>query len=308
MHFSTTDLHIFLFFTATTNIQQDICVTNSNERINTNKLSNDTDFGNATFSLESDFGYDTINDENNISNCTSRANCNKCNNNITISSNDYDNEDNRARTVDLNVTFSCDVGKSYETIDDSNNSSNNNNSDNMALSCDNGKNYTIVNSTINADNSMNIDDFDNVISSCDIYNEHDYTIINNESNLSNNTRHADIDNVMTISNNCNKYDNVKTGDLNVTFSCDNASANNSVTGVVLNDVMIFPFDEINNFTNISSILDEVVNAETSDCNDNNITFSYNDDDNIISNISSVNTTNVSEYLPSTSEITAELEI
>jgi len=51
------------------------------------------------------------------------------------------------------------------------------------------------------------------------------------------------------------------------MTCDNGNANNSETGIVLNDVMIFPFDD----GNISGILD--MNNDTND------RISYNEDNN-----------------------------
>jgi len=56
-------------------------------------------------------------------------------------------------------------------------------------------------------------------------------------------------------------------DSNNKMTCDNGNANNSETGIVLNDVMIFPFDD----GNISGILD--MNNDTND------RISYNEDNN-----------------------------
>jgi len=139
-----------------------------------------------------------------------------------------------------------------------------------------------------------------------------HNAINDENNVSKPTRHVNSDNAIILSNDCDKNNGVKTVNLNVTFSSDNGNscetvddidinnftninndsnkmiydngnANNSETGIVLNNVMIFPFYDDGN---ISGILD--MNNDTNDRisyneNNNGVTFSCNDD-NIMNNI------------------------
>lgn len=245
--------------------------------INVNNSMSDADFNsNAISSLDNELNHDTINDKNNDNNSTGHVNSNNNSNNITFSN--VCDQQNRIRSVNLNVTFSCDNGKSYETIDNgisTNNFTSSNNPDNMTFSC-NDKDCNIVNSTINANNDTYC--VNNMTSSCD--------------------------NGKSIGSDINNFTNSDDSYNNAILSCDNGSVNNSLTGVILNDV-IFPFDDGNNSNNIFSILSDVTKSKTStNCNDNN-TFSCND--NNTNNSLSVNTTNISEYLPSTSEITTEIE-
>lgn len=213
-----------------------------------------------------------------------------CNNNSYETVNDDANANCSMNNSDNNIS-SFENGKGHNIINSTtitNNSTNANDSNNnMTLSCENGKRYNVIDSAINANNSMN--DADNVIFSCDNNNNYNYSRKTIDSNI----------NAINFTNSDDSYKNM-------TFSCDNGSANNSVTGVVLNNVMLMSYDNGNNSSNNSNIVDDVINAKTSTSyNDNNITFC--DDDDIINNIASANTTNVSEYLPSTSEITAEIE-
>lgn len=247
--------------------------------INANNSTN-TDFDNNMMnSCDNEHAHERINGESYVNNPTKHVDCD----NAMIFSKDCNNEHNRVKivehkTVNLNVTFSYDNGNSQKMIYGDINVSNSLNDDNIPLSCDNDRDHSIVHS---ANNSTNDTDFDNNVTfSCD----------NNNCNIIDND--ITTNNFMNNNNSCN----------NVTFTYDNDNINNSETGVILNDVMIFPFD------NNSSILNDLTSAKTSmnhthSDSDNHITFSC--DDNTIDNIVCANTTNISEYLPS--EITTERE-
>ncbi|XP_067215704.1 uncharacterized protein [Linepithema humile] len=249
---------------------------------------------NVTFTC--DKSYNTVDDDINVNNSMDDNNPNNkislsCNNdkghNIVDSAINANNFTNNT-DFDNNVIFSYSNSNGCKTVNDdinTNNSTTDNDlHNNISFSLDNDKNHTIVDSTINANNSMNNVGFDNNV------------MFSHDNDNGCNTIDININNFM----NCNNSDN------NMTFS-DNDNANNSETGVVLNNVMIFPYDDDNN----SSILNDLTTAKTSTIynnSDNNIIFSC-DDDNIINNtqIACANITNTSEYLPSASEITVENE-
>jgi len=77
--------------------------------INTNNLSNGTNFDNNAISFfDNGLDYDILNYKSNYNNSARHANSN----NAMISPNDCDTEDSRAKTVNLNVTFSYEKGNS----------------------------------------------------------------------------------------------------------------------------------------------------------------------------------------------------
>jgi len=296
-----------------------------NSAINPNNSVGDIDCdNNVILTWDNKYNHNAINYENNVCKPMRHANSD----NAVIFPNDCDNEeDSRTKVVNFNVTSSYKNGNSHEMVDNSNNSTNNSTNGNVSnnvTSC-NGKCHSVIDNAINAKTTIDDTDCDNNNVILSWNNRRNHNAINDENNVSRSTRHANSDNAI-LSNDCDKNNGVKTVNLNETFSCDNGNncetvndmdvnnftninndsnnkmtcdngnANNSETDIVLNDVMIFPFDD----GNISGILD-MNNDRISYNEDNNgVTFSYNDDD-IMNNIASANTTNISEYQPSTLE-------
>jgi len=239
--FYTRSLHVFLFLAVNREVAlQDTCPINMNytdKYINTNGLSNDTNFDNNAISF-SDNGLDHVilNYKNNDNNSARHANSN----NAIISPNDCDTEDSRAKTVNLNVTSSYKNGNSHETVDSNNstnNSTNGNVSDNVT-SCDNGKCHSVIDNAINAKNTMDDTDCDNNNIILSWNNRRNHNAINDENNVSKLTRHANSDNAMILSNDCDKNNGVNTMNLNETFSCDNGNSCETVNDMDANNLRI----------------------------------------------------------------------
>jgi hypothetical protein len=137
-----------------------------------------------------------------------------------------------------------------------------------------------ISSSISIDFEKNTISFDN-------RSDHN-TVNDDESNISNPAIRTDCDNIVFINNCDNKDSREKTGNLNVTFS----------------------FDKDNNLERVNDI--NATNSMNGNISDN--TSSYNNsnhnmmDNDRSDNITFTNTTNISEYLPSTSETTVETEI
>ncbi|XP_071652942.1 uncharacterized protein [Temnothorax longispinosus] len=272
--------------------------------VNANNYTNNTDYDNVIFPCNNGYDHNAMNDESNVSDPMRHAESD----NAMIFSNDCDKHSKeRVKAVNLNATFFCNNNNNYETLDGNiniNSSTNGNDSNsNMTASCDNGKGHSIVDSVINANNYT-----DDINLSCDNGNGCKTVNSNINTDISTNTNVNGTDingtdiNCIVINSDINNLIN-NDSYKNVTFF-DKGSANNSVTGVVLNDVIVFPFDD----DNISIILDDVTNAKNSmwsNDGDNNITLSCDNDN--TNNIASANITNTSEYLPSTSEIEVETE-
>ncbi|XP_077269159.1 uncharacterized protein LOC143901075 [Temnothorax americanus] len=272
--------------------------------VNANNYTNNTDYDNVIFLCDNGYDHNAMNDESNVSDPMRHAESD----NAVIFSNDFDKHSKeRVKAVNLNATFSCNDNNNYETLNGNiniNNSTNGNNSNsNMTSSCDNGKGHSIVNSVINANNyTDDINLFCDNGNGCKTVNSNINTDISTNTNVNGTDINGTDINCIVINSDINNLIN-NDSYKNVTFS-DKGSANNSVTGVVLNDVIIFPFDDDNS----SIILDDVTNAKNSmwsNDGDNNITLSCDNDN--TNNIASTNITNTSEYLPSTSEIEVEAE-
>lgn len=157
-------VYMFLFFVAVTEIsQRDSSSTNVdyiNENIDTNSLSHSNDLDSNRISpLDNQINHNIISDKNKANNSTRHADSE----NAVVFSNGCDKH--RQKTVNLNVTFSCDDGNGYNTLygdtnaTTNNNFTNGNNSDNITLSCSNGKFQSIEVSVANANNSTNSIDF-----------------------------------------------------------------------------------------------------------------------------------------------------
>lgn len=303
---------------------------NINSTINTNNSANNTDFDKIIFSYDNEHGHNAINDENDVNNPKKHVNSD----NSTIFPNDCDNNHRRIKAAKLNVTFTCDNDNSYKTIDgdiNTNNSTDDNElNNNILLSCDNDRNSTNIDfdnnvifsygndkgcktadNDVNTNNSTDNNDPNNILFPCN--NDERHTIVDNI-NANNSLNNIGLNNNVMCDNDngCGTVDSdINTNNFvnsnsynNITFSCDND--NNSASGVVLNNVMMFPYDD----DNTSSILNDLINAKTSmnyNDSDNNIIFSC-DADNTINNIGCVNITNTSEYLPSASELQNASEI
>lgn len=94
---------------------------------------------------------------------------------------------------------------------------------------------------------VNINVDTNSLSNSNHLNNNEISSLNDRLSLANGNGCKTVDNDINNATNSNS-------DINVTFSCDSDNVNNSVTGVVLNDIMILPYDDgdISNILNQSS--------------------------------------------------------
>ncbi|XP_039302367.1 uncharacterized protein LOC120359603 isoform X2 [Solenopsis invicta] len=259
----------------------------------------------------------TVNDgESNISNPVIRTDSDKI-----AFINNCDNKDNREKTGNLNVTFSFDKGNNLERVDDINatNSMNGNTSDNTSsynngnhIMMDNEKNSSIDFVANVEPNSCEVRDVNYSMNVNDnICNGNDLSILDNIIDINNSTN-INFDDVLSYGNDkgCKFLDdnninaiNSHNSDNNELFVNLNGSGNNSETGIVINGDLIFPFD-----INSNILDDDNATAKTSASSSNNVDMILPCNDTSDNIASATNITNISEYLPSTSETTVETEI